>query len=208
MPLVYTDIDPATGLRNKLQSGVAANADVETTMALFGSRVADITDGLSNTISTIEDAGRPANTPSPYDPAEFVTALGGASVPRTSGGVLGVDANQLCSGKSCENRWADPDSGSGVSGPPQNDPANAAFFAGGGWQILNNNRTSTYTSAPPGQCSWTVNNCGPNEEPFSFHIGGVHAAFADGSARFVSENVDWRVLRAWLTRSGGEPITE
>jgi prepilin-type N-terminal cleavage/methylation domain-containing protein/prepilin-type processing-associated H-X9-DG protein len=208
MPLVYTDIDTVTGLRNKLQSGVAANADRDTAMPLFGSRGADIPDGLSSTLFMIEDVGRPANVGSPHDPAGTVTGAGGAVVPRTVGGVRGVDASQLCGGFACENRWADPDSGSGVSGPPQNDPSNATYFGAGPRGILNNNRTSTYTSAPAGQCPWSVNNCGPNEEPFSPHTGGVHGLFGDGSVRFLSENADWRSVLAMLTRAGGEVVGE
>ena len=207
MPLVYTDINPATGLRNKMQNGVALNSNVDTAMALYGSRVADIPDGLSSTMFMIEDVGRPGNVPSPYAPDESVTGAGGVTVIRTVGGVRGVDAAQLCGGKSCEDRWADPDSGSAISGPPQNDPA-SPYFSGGGLQVLNNNRTSSYTSAPASQCPWSVNNCGPNEEAFSPHTGGVHALFGDGSVRFISENSSWRVLLGQLTRSGSEVIGE
>lgn len=38
----------------------------------------------------------------------------------------------------------------------------------------------------------------------SYHPGGVNSAMADGSARFVSENVDALVWRAISTRRGGE----
>ena len=208
MPSVYTDIDPATGLRNKLQSGVALNSNVDTGMPLYGSRAAEIPDGLSNTIMMIEDVGRPGNVPSPYAPGETVAGFGGIMATRTVGGIpAGIDATQLCSGKSCEDRWADPDSGSAVSGPPQNDPS-SPFFSGGGLQLFNNNKTSSYSSAPAGQCPWTVNNCGPNEEAFSPHTGGVHALLGDGSVRFISENSSWRVVLSLLTRSGQEVVGE
>ena len=39
--------------------------------------------------------------------------------------------------------------------------------------------------APPARnrfCPWSLNNCGPNDEPFSFHSGGVLAVFL--SARY------------------------
>lgn len=208
MPSVYTDIDPATGLRNKLQSGVALNSNVDTGMSLYGSKIAQISDGLSGTIMLIEDVGRPGNVPSPYAPGEIVTGAGGVMVTRTVGGIpAGIDASQLCGGKSCEDRWADPDSGSAISGPPQNDPS-SPYFSGGGLQLFNNNKTSNYTSAPAGQCPWSVNNCGPNEEAFSHHTGGVHALFGDGSVRFASENSDWRAVLGMLTRAGGEVVGE
>jgi hypothetical protein len=74
--------------------------------------------------------------------------------------------------------------------------------------VLNNNRTSSYNSAPTGQCPWSVNNCGPNEEAFSPHTGGVHTLLGDGSVRFLSENADWRVVLGLLTRAGSEVIGE
>ena len=206
-PSVYTDINPATGNRNKLQSGVALNSNVDGAMPLYGLRGGSFTDGLSSTILLIEDAGRPANVPSPYSPSEIVAGINGP-VTRTVGGIPnGVDATQLCSGKSCEDRWADPDSGSAVSGPPQNDPS-SSFFSGGGPQILNNNRLSGYSNPPAGLCAWTVNNCGPNEEAFSGHTGGVQTVLGDGSVRFLSENMSWQTLLGLLTPAGGEVIGE
>lgn len=209
LPSVYTDINPTTGLRGKIQTGVALNSDVEGGLPLYGLRTGQFTDGLSQTILVIEDAGRPRNnTASPYDPAGTVTGAGG-TVTITVGGVpQGVDTTQLCGGRGCENRWADPDSGSAVSGPPQNDPLSPYFVGGTPKQIINNNKTSSYASAPAGQCPWSVNNCGPNEEPFSAHIGGVHALLGDGSVRFLSENMDWRTLRGILTPYEGEVVGE
>jgi len=41
----------------------------------------------------------------------------------------------------------------------------------------------------------------------SYHIGGVHSVFADGSVKFVSENVDGVVWRAIGTVAGGEIVS-
>ena len=41
----------------------------------------------------------------------------------------------------------------------------------------------------------------------SSHSGGVNALAADGSVRFVSDNVDLSVWRGFATLSGGEPIS-
>ena len=45
-------------------------------------------------------------------------------------------------------------------------------------------------------------------EVFSFHLGGAQVALADGSARFVSENIDTHVFAGACTRSCGEVIGE
>lgn len=209
LPSVYTDINPTTGVRGKIQTGVALNSDVDGGMPLYGLTTSQFRDGQSSTIMMIEDVGRPKNLASPYDPVGSVTGAGGVSVTITVGGApLGVDATQLCGGRGCENRWADPDSGSAASGPPQNDPLSSYYAGGTLHRIINNNSRSDYTSAPAGNCPWTVNNCGPNEEPFSPHNGGVHAVLADGSVRFLSESVSWRTLLGLLTPAGKEVVGE
>jgi prepilin-type N-terminal cleavage/methylation domain-containing protein len=38
----------------------------------------------------------------------------------------------------------------------------------------------------------------------SVHVGGAHGLLADGSVRFVSENIDWTIRRALGTRGKGE----
>lgn len=40
----------------------------------------------------------------------------------------------------------------------------------------------------------------------SYHHRGAHAALADGSVRFISEDIDPQVLHALTTASGGEAI--
>ncbi|MCA9045460.1 MAG: DUF1559 domain-containing protein [Planctomycetaceae bacterium] len=40
------------------------------------------------------------------------------------------------------------------------------------------------------------------------HVGGVHCALADGSARFLSENIDGNLYRDLFTRDGHEVIGE
>jgi prepilin-type N-terminal cleavage/methylation domain-containing protein len=210
LPSVYTDINPTTGVRGKIQTGVALNSDVDGGMPLYGLTTSQFRDGQSMTIMMIEDVGRPRNgTASPYDPAGSVTGAGGVVVTITAGGVpVGTDVTQLCGGRGCENRWADPDSGSAASGPPQNDPLSTYYTAGTLQRIINNNSSSDYTSAPAGQCPWSVNNCGPNEEPFSPHAGGVHTVLADGSVRFLNQSLSWRTLLGLLTPAGREVVGE
>jgi prepilin-type N-terminal cleavage/methylation domain-containing protein/prepilin-type processing-associated H-X9-DG protein len=83
-------------------------------------------------------------------------------------------------------RWAEPDCAIGISKGINN---NTAPFGG------------------PASCSWSVNNCGPNEEIFSFHTGGAHVVFCDGHIAFLRESIDSRTLRMLVTRNGGEVIS-
>ncbi|MCE5269097.1 MAG: DUF1559 domain-containing protein, partial [Planctomycetaceae bacterium] len=55
-------------------------------------------------------------------------------------------------------------------------------------------------------CSWSQNNCGPNDEPFGFHTGGCNGVMVDGSVRFLSEKLDPVTLRRLVTRSEGIPV--
>lgn len=89
-------------------------------------------------------------------------------------------------------RWAEPDVANGVSGPP-----NAT-----GTVISNNARPF---GGPTG-CPWTTQNCGPNDEPFSFHSAGCLAVFVDGHVQNVKSDTDPRVVRALCdTRGGATP---
>ena len=49
-------------------------------------------------------------------------------------------------------------------------------------------------------------NCTNNNEAFSFHPGGIVGTFADGSVRFVAEQIDIGVYAAMITRAGGEVL--
>lgn len=84
-------------------------------------------------------------------------------------------------------RWAEPDSTSGAS------------------KVINNNRAP---KGGPATCPWTYHDCGPNNEWFSFHPGGAHACFADGSVRFVRDSVSLFTVYALGTRSNSEIATE
>ncbi|MEZ6145901.1 MAG: DUF1559 domain-containing protein [Planctomycetaceae bacterium] len=197
MPIAYTDIDPVTGLRNPSGSGML-NADVQGALG-FCRKLRDQTDGTSNTCMVIEDSGRPTQTAGHYDAAA-----------RTYGGANGLDSTQLFAvadvipgafggNYGAPNRWADPDNGSGVSGPPNRGTPGADT------RIINNNNSPK--GGPPA-CPWETNNCGPNDEPFSPHTGGVHLLLGDGSVHFLSENVDVHIVRKLCDPGDGEVMGE
>jgi prepilin-type processing-associated H-X9-DG protein len=50
---------------------------------------------------------------------------------------------------------------------------------------------------------------GTNHTPYtSFHTGGAHFLLADGSVRFLSENMNLNLLKSLGTRAGGEVVGE
>lgn len=50
-------------------------------------------------------------------------------------------------------------------------------------------------------------NCCNDQAVYSFHTGGSHSGFGDGSVRFLSANIDLRTFVAVLTRANGEVIS-
>ncbi|MBI2824435.1 MAG: DUF1559 domain-containing protein [Planctomycetia bacterium] len=56
------------------------------------------------------------------------------------------------------------------------------------------------------QCTAYIN-ANNNGGIYSFHPGGAQAAVTDGSVRFLMQSIDNEVLRALLTRGGGEPAS-
>jgi prepilin-type N-terminal cleavage/methylation domain-containing protein len=193
MPIAYTDLDPVTGLRNP-SVAPALNADRAGALG-FCRKMADQTDGTSNTMLVIEDCGRPAQTAGHYDASA-----------KTIGGAWGLDQTQLFAAPdvvpgtfggvyAAPNRWADPDNGSGISGPPNLGVTET--------KVINNNNMSN-GGMGPAVCPWAVNNCGPNDEPFSQHTGGCHALLGDGSVHFLAENLDRHVIRRLANPKDGE----
>ena len=89
--------------------------------------------------------------------------------------------------------WADPDaSGNGFSGPSNSTSDRTAK--------INNNQTPI---GGPASCPWSVNNCGPNDEPFSFHSGVVNAAMCDGSVRAIKDTTSALTLKAIVGATDG-----
>lgn len=148
--------------------------------------IMSITDGTSNTFLCIEDSGRA------HPSAGQFASL--SSRPA----VIPDDTVQWSGGSSGGRRmyaWADPDSvTNGLSGPSN------AIAPGSRLMRVNQYKSPI---GGPAECRWANNNCGPNDEPFSFHNGGVNAVMGDGSVRFVSDELDWRVLKSLAASQDG-----
>ena len=207
MPVAYTDLDPATGKRLK-PSGSTANAYKVGLLTYDQTgKVSSCSDGTSKTVIFWEDAGRESQHVGKRDAAitsatVWVRTKGNSVQAIASGDAdfPAANATDMPSSKTVPNRWADPDNASGVSGPPQDESAATRTQP-----ILNNTKNPIGGSA--GTCLWPTNNCGPNDEPFSMHGGGlVGAGFADGSVKFVSDTVDLHVVRQLSDPRDGEVI--
>ncbi|QDT28023.1 DUF1559 domain-containing protein [Gimesia panareensis] len=196
MPIAYCDLDPTTGVRNPSSSS-SLGADRCGALGPYNPITVAI-DGLSNTITVIEDGNRPTQTAGHYNQQSKIV-----------GGATGLDTTQLFATADvvpgsfggpygAPNRWADPDNGSGVSGPPTLSTSNRQ-------NIINNNKAPI---GGPASCPWGQNNCGPNDEPFSAHVGGCHALLGDGSVHFLSENIDVHIIRRLCNPKDGEVVGE
>jgi prepilin-type N-terminal cleavage/methylation domain-containing protein/prepilin-type processing-associated H-X9-DG protein len=145
-----------------------------------GRSIGAVPDGTSNTILCIEDAGRAHPSAGVFASLSTRPSPIQDGVPGSTGTTSIAHARRMFA-------WADPDAGTnGLSGP---DRSTASRVAG-----INQNATPT---GGPTTCPWTQNNCGPNDEPFSFHSGGVNCAMGDGSVRFLRQSIQGVTLK-WL----------
>jgi len=157
-----------------------------------GGGISKVTDGTSNTVLVIEDASR-------SHPSNLVF---GATSARQSPVVSPADVLNNPSGGLANARrvfaWADPDAATnGYSGPSN------AIAPGSRLAKINN---SASPIGGPAQCKWSVNNCGPNDEPFAFHTGGVNAGMGDGSVRFLSASTDGIIMKWMVGATDGQVI--
>jgi prepilin-type N-terminal cleavage/methylation domain-containing protein/prepilin-type processing-associated H-X9-DG protein len=215
-PIVYVDIDPTTGLRNQVYPNKVPgaltvwNADYDktggppalgpySTPGSGANTIPNVADGASNTMILGEDSAY-RNHESLF-PFQLSPAVDPTSAV-TKGTVDGTP-----SGGRAINRWAEPETGNGVSGPPMADPSSAQYNGAATYAGPWVNQTAWPvggTGSLAGQCLWSMNNCGPNDEIFSSHPGGANMLFLDGHAIFLRDTVGAVTLRALITPSGQE----
>lgn len=232
MVVSYTDINPTTGLRdNSIKVagalrgfGVAGKmfpkngvpfTTAGTAWAGNAMTIAKVSDGTSNTMILTEDASYRNHR------SVFPNMSSTASDPTiVAGGVDGAP-NYLADGSGFRavNRWAEPEAaGNGISGPPYSDGpganntqnykdcGNPASYSG---PFINQTRTPVgglATSPGACQCLWSQNNCGPNDEPYGAHPGGVVALFLDGHVAVIRDSVSGGTLYRMIHPSDGAAI--
>jgi hypothetical protein len=155
-----------------------------------------VSDGTSNTILLVEDAARAHPSVSVFGQASSRTSH---VVPAAGREVFGISGSgsQFSNGRRVF-AWADADAAAnGYSGPNNHQivASRRAKF----------NNTPTPVGGPP-ECRWTVNNCGPNDEPFGFHGGQVLACMGDGSVRSIRDSVDGVVLKWAACATDGQVV--
>ena len=176
-------LTPATPYRNK-------NFRANGCCKQGKTRIAEITDGTSNTIAIAEDAGRDPRYLSPYTEGywnsvitrQVAMATINPNDPGPSGGYTPYRRYW---------RWAEPDEGYGVSGSPNNKYR----------------PDHELTNWPTGPYIAQGNNAGNNDEIASFHPGGANLLFADGHVAFIKDSVSVVTLRGLVTPQGGEVIS-
>lgn len=198
MVVALTDIDSTTGpLRGSrvLPTGggnpLWVAAVVGGMLNCEGGGFSRVQDGTSNTVMIIEDAGRAHPN---------VAAFGSLSTRFTPVSSAADPINMSTGGNGRRVfAWIDADAAAnGVSGPHN-------AIAPGSRQA----RINQYASpiGGPVQCRWSVNNCGPNDEPFAFHTGGANATAGDGSVRFMSASTDAVVLKFMVGANDGQIVS-
>ncbi len=182
-PLIFgrTDYAPDAGSLIDIPGiNINANASILAQPPSPPVAATQVTDGLSNTIMVVEDAGRPAwfnrqwsvVQPNGFTPV-IGTYAGDLSGPVPQGG----------------GAWADPLNYIATNG---SDPGLSGIAAGGGFDGI-----------PPAPYSCS-SYCSSDSEIFAFHASGGNVAMGDGSVRFLKAGSSDGQVGALLSRAGGE----
>jgi prepilin-type N-terminal cleavage/methylation domain-containing protein/prepilin-type processing-associated H-X9-DG protein len=147
-----------------------------------GIRFSEVADGLSNTVTLVESAGRPQLWR--QGKAAGNATFTATSDPKVNGGGWCRPASDLDFLPSL------PD------GTDYKPFANATTAIG----ATNGYPYTAYPQAPFGTEGTNA--------PYSFHTGGVNALLGDGSVRFIRASIELKTFAALATRANGEVVTD
>ena len=157
-------------------------------------RIAEITDGTSNTIAIGEDAGRDPRFLSPYTQDVYGgIAPNGVLYATTTAYLAAVNPNDP------GGRWRRRHS-FGVTGGGLSLTCASAFPAHRTTSIVQSTSSPAWMTGGPFVAQG--NNAGKNDELASFHPGGVNVLMGDGSVRFLKDSVNVVTLRGLVTPPG------
>ena len=168
-----------------------------------------LTDGAARTALAFSDYGQPYGLTGQVVSAGLVPAthdrsgvLWEGQKPNRLLAVTDGTSNSVVYAESAgrPQRWIN-----GRNAPPDYTSWHSSSWAGP-WQDIGG-RGHTYDGlTTPGPCAINCSNAA-GAGVYSFHPGGAHLLFADGSVRFGRANMDVWLLYAIFTRSGGEVLS-
>lgn len=207
MAVTGTDIHPTLGFRWR-SSGAYPNGRIDGVLKATGSKTYSITGGWSKYVFNHPSGG---STPAMISDGTSNTLAISEDVGRGYFGVVWGRFPNPLGNLSNMARWAEPDSGNQISGPPidnngkscENSSYPTTFTKNTcdmERQVINNNFYN--------QDTWIRMNYGPNDEIFSFHTGGAMAVFCDGHVGFLKENLRPTQLRAMISPQGSDTLPD
>jgi len=148
---------------------------------ILSTKISDVRDGTSNTMLIEEVAAR-----------DLLYARGGKSVPQVTAAITDLTYAQLKAGGGA---WADIQQMT----RPQSTRTDGLPAAG----------NTAFPTSPRGSCFINCTNARAyGTGGYSFHAGGINVLLADGSQRFISENVSGVTYRSLISRDEGDPVGE
>ncbi|HVJ84393.1 MAG TPA: DUF1559 domain-containing protein [Caulifigura sp.] len=185
--LWYQDSTPQMNFNTATSPESSRNTDP----TMEGARDSQITDGFSNTIMFYERAG----APNLYVQGKAVGAL----LNPTWSGDQG-DKMRAYRGDNLTAATGTTASGRGVNGNPLTPMS-------GSLEVDCGSHNSAWEAAID-KCGFKFIGHTNSSQPYSFHTGQVGIALCDGSARFISTNIDLTTFLNLLLRDDGQVLGE
>jgi prepilin-type N-terminal cleavage/methylation domain-containing protein/prepilin-type processing-associated H-X9-DG protein len=150
-------------------------------------KIADITDGLSNTIAVAESAGRPY---------QYIGGKRADTLTIGSTGPVSFPTRRVNAGG-----WCRPASDFAIDGAS----ADGSTF-GTGASVTKAVNATNGESVETGTYKGATYGTEGTSEAYAFHPGGAQVVFGDGAVKLISKDVTIRVFTSLVTRAGQEVV--